>query len=90
MLSQNEAPEGRLGKLERGAHKKSWVIEIANITRHNAIRQGPGGQLEAAHLIIPRYVGSPPDAKDGEIWYDTVDNKLKVNMEGTIKYVTFS
>ncbi len=58
---------------------------MANTTKHNDVRQGPGGRLEAAHLIISRYATAPAKAKDGEIWYDVTNNLLKVNVEGTVK-----
>ena len=55
-------------------------------TKNNDIREGRG-KTSSAHLIIPRYAGSPPNKANGEIWYDTTNNKLKINLEGTVKEI---
>jgi len=52
-------------------------------TKNNDIntRRGITG---AAHLIIPRYAVAPPKMENGEIWYDTTNSVLKINLEGTV------
>ena len=45
------------------------------------------GVVKGAHLIIPRYAVAPPNKVNGEIWYDTTNNKLKINLEGTVKEI---
>jgi len=63
---------------------------MANVTKHNDIKRGPGGRFECAHLIIPRYATAPPITditKNGEMWYDITNNKLKINIDGTVKEI---
>ena len=45
------------------------------------------GITGSAHLIIPRYAVAPPKMENGEIWYDTTNNQLKINLEGTVKEI---
>lgn len=61
------------------------MIKIANTTKHQDTKSKPGGIFEPAHLIIPRYATAPANKKDGEMWYDVSNNKLKVNIEGSVK-----
>jgi hypothetical protein len=56
-------------------------------TKNNDIREGRG-KSSSAHLIIPRYATAPPKMTNGEIWYDTTNDVLKINLEGTV--VTFA
>lgn len=56
-------------------------------TKNNDIRDGRG-RSSSAHLIVPRYAVAPPNKANGEIWYDTTNNKLKVNLEGTVKSIS--
>ena len=48
------------------------------------------GMIKCAHLVIPRYAVAPPNKANGEIWYDTTNNKLKINLEGTVKSVSLT
>ena len=56
-------------------------------TKNNDIKNRRG-ITEGAHLIIPRYAVAPPKTSNGEIWYDTTNNKLKINLEGTVKSIS--
>jgi len=55
-------------------------------TKNNDIKNRRG-ITEVAHLVIPRYATAPPNKVNGEIWYDTTNNKLKINLEGTVKEI---
>ena len=55
-------------------------------TKYNDIKNRRG-ITEVAHLVIPRYATAPPNKVNGEIWYDTTNNKLKINLEGTVKEI---
>ena len=55
-------------------------------TKNNDIN-AKRGITGSAHLIIPRYAVAPPNKINGEIWYDTTNNKLKINLEGTVKEI---
>ena len=55
-------------------------------TKNNDINM-KRGIVGGAHLIIPRYAVAPPNKRNGEIWYDTTNNKLKINLEGTVKEI---
>jgi len=58
---------------------------MANTTKHTDIR-ARSGILEVAHLIMPRYATAPANPRDGEIWFDTTNNQIKINKEGTTYY----
>ncbi len=62
---------------------------MANVTKHTDTRTR-SGIFEPAHLIIPRYATAPPDAADGEVWFDVTNNALKINKEGTVYLETMT
>jgi len=60
---------------------------MVNTTKTRKTKMKAGGLLEPAHLVIPRYATAPAKKVDGEIWYDTTNSKLKINLEGTVKEI---